>query len=209
MRIRMRSCRVMVATLGGAIFLGGCATLSVTPLQHPKPAAARQPVTLGILAAGERLRESLSDPDDSVVKEASGTLFERVIVLPPEARFKSAEELLASYGTDYVAAINISDVNVNGNLNPYWFVSLPLFFFKPLAPIVTFEATASLESTLRETRSGTVILQKEVSATVTDHFSPMEPQVKVRKLISLGINNAMVGLFGDFQQKIAGLKQKN
>jgi hypothetical protein len=209
MNINMRSCCVILATLGGAVFLSGCATLSVTPLQHPQASAARQPVTLGILASGVRLRESLNDPDQSIVKEASGTLFERVIVLPPEARFKSAEELRASYGADYVATVNISDINVNGNLNPYWFASLPLFFFKPYAPIVTYEATASLESTLRETRSGAVVMQKEVDATVTDHFSPKDPQAKVRGLISRGINNAMVGLMGDFQQKISGLKQKN
>jgi hypothetical protein len=199
----------MILIILGAVMFSGCATLTVTPLQRPQASTALQPVTLGILASGERLSESLKDPDDSVVKVASGTLFERVVILPPEARFKTVEELLTLYSADYVATINISDINVNGNLNPYWFVSLPLFLFKPYAPIVTFEATASLESTLRDTRSGTVIMQKEVSATVTDHFSPMGPQIKVRKLVSRGINNALSGLLVDYQAKISGMKQKN
>jgi hypothetical protein len=176
----------------------------VTPRQPLTPSVARQPATLGVLVSGERLRDALSDPEESVITAASGKLFDRVVILPPEARQKTAGELLTSYGADYVAAINISDVNVDGNLNPYWFASLPLFFFKPFAPIVTFEASASLEGTFRDARTGAIILQKEVSATVTDHFSPRDPQAKVRKLIARGINNAMAGLLGDFQQQVAG-----
>lgn len=189
--------------LAGALLAGGCATLTVTPQQPVTSTAAKQPVSLGIQVAGERLTQALSDPNESAATAASGTLFEKVVLLPKESRVKSPAEIQAAFGTDYILSGTIADVNVSGNLNPIWFISMPILFFKPYAPIVTFEAIVTLECTLRDARSGAVIMQKETSSVVTDYFSPMNPQEKVRKLISRGINNAFVSVLEETQQKIA------
>ncbi|HEY6008663.1 MAG TPA: hypothetical protein VIU40_10110, partial [Geobacteraceae bacterium] len=82
------------------------------------------------------------------------------------------------------------------------FASIPLLFFKPYAPIVTFEAVVTLEATVRDARTGAVVLQREITEVATDHFSPMEPQAKVRKLISRGINNAFVTMLDELRGKL-------
>ncbi len=191
-----------------AMVLTGCATLSVSPEKKLKAVANKQPVTIGVQATGERLREALENPAGSLITTASGSVFEKVIILSPQTRFMTAAEITASDPVDYILTLNLSDINVNGNLNPIWFASFPLFFFKPFAPIVTFEANVTLDSTLRDARSGAIVAKKEISDSVTDHFSPYNPQEKVRKLISLGINNAVVDLFGELPQTIAASKTK-
>jgi hypothetical protein len=191
-----------------AIALSGCATLEVTPQQGLKPAAPKLPVAIGIQASGERLRSALTAVQDPVVVRASGSLFDKVELLPPEARFRQPAEVRSAHGTDYILTVAITDINVHGNLNPYWFLSMPLFFFKPYAPIVTFDATVTLETSLVDARTGTVIMQKEVSENVTDHYSPMDAEDKVRSLITRCINNAFVGLLEEVRSKIANNAQK-
>jgi hypothetical protein len=189
--------------LAGAVLLGGCATLTITPRQQVNAAAVKQPVSVGVQVTGERLTEALSNPEDSATRAATGKLFDKVIVLGKDTRGKSPAELQAAYGTDYILTGNLADISVSGNLNPYWFISFPLLFFKPFTPIVTFEAVVTVEGTLRDARTGAVILQREMSSVATDHYSPINPQEKVRKLIARGINNAFVSLLEEAQQKIA------
>lgn len=202
MRPIVRSLVALVLTGCTAFVLGGCATLAVTPLQTPKPTAVSRPVNLGIQAFGERLRDALSDPTDSVVATTSGKLFDKVVLLPPEARLASPAQVRSTYGADYLLTTNISDVTVDGKLNPIWFATIPILFFKPLAPIVTFEATVTLDATIRDTASGAVLVQRQVSESSTDHYSPIDPQEKVQKLIGRSINNALLTLLEEFQAKL-------
>jgi len=192
--------------LAGSLVLNGCATLDVTPPQPVKRTATKQPVNVGIQAVGERLREALNDPQESAVTATSGVLFNKVALLPNDARSKTPTEIQTAFGSDYVLSSNLTDITVSGNLNPLWFASIPLLFFKPYAPIVTFEATVSLEGTVLDTRTGKVVFQKEMSALVVDHYSPIEPQAKVRKLIGRGINNAFISMLEETQQKVSAKK---
>jgi hypothetical protein len=201
------SCTIVMLFLFMSI--GGCASLKVTSQLTVKPAVPVVPVTVGIQATGDRLREAVSDTDNPVTDKTTETLFYKVKLLPQEARLLQPSEILTSYGVDYLLAVNIGDISVNGNLNPIWFASIPLFFFKPYTPIVTFEAIVTLEATVRDTRTGTVVMHKEITETAMDHFSPMNPQEKVRKLVGRGINNAMILLLQEMQQEIAWQKQKS
>jgi len=195
--------------LPGALLLlvTGCATLDVTPKKALAPAGEKQPVTLGIQATGDRLVEVLDAADGSIVKSASGTLFNKVVLLPKESKFKPAKEIQAAYAVDYILSIGIGDINVSGDLNPYWFASLPLLFFKVYAPIVTFQPGVSLDVTLRDASSGAVLMQKQVMESSSDHYAPNDPSPKVRTLISLTINNAMVSILRDAQQGVAAARQ--
>ena len=185
----------------------GCATLAVTDKKELAPAGAKQEVNLGIQASGDRLREVLKNPEGSVVKSATGTLFDKITLLPPDARFQQPSEVLAAHGTDYILSVGIGDISVMGDLNPLWFVSLPILFFKIYAPIVTFEPTVSLDVTLRDARSGAILIQKQVSETSSDHYSPSNPSEKVRNLISLTINNSLVSILRETQTSIAAARQ--
>jgi hypothetical protein len=202
----MQTARVLVSG-GLLLFLAGCATLKVTDKKELAPAGAKQPVTLGIQATGDRLVEVLDAAEGSIVKAASGQLFDKVVLLPKESRFKQAKEIHSTYAVDYILSIGIGDISVSGDLNPYWFASLPLLFFKVYAPIVTFQPGVSLDVTLRDAASGTLMIQKQVMEASSDHYAPNDPSPKVRKLISMTINNALVSIMRDTQQSVAAARQ--
>lgn len=203
--ITLSRCFMKIALLCLLFAASGCATLNVTDMKALAPAGARQGVNLGIQASGDRLREVLNE--GSVIKRATGTMFDKVTLLPPDTRFQQPADVLAAHGTDYILSIGIGDISVTGDLNPYWFASLPILFFKVYAPIVTFEPTVSLDVTLRDARSGSILIQKQVSESSSDHYSPSNPSEKVRGLISLTINNALVSIMRETQTKIAAARQ--
>jgi len=200
-------CIMKIALLCLLLAASGCATLSVTDRKELTPAGEKQAVNLGIQAAGERLREVINDPAGSVVKSSAGTLFEKVTILPTETRYQQPADVLASHGTDYILSVGLGDINVMGNLNPIWFASLPILFFKIYTPIVTFEPTVTLEVTLRDARSGAMLIQKQVNESSADHYSPYNPSDKVRSLVALTINNALVSILRESQTKIAAARQ--
>lgn len=217
--------------LSGALllFFSGCATLDVTQKKAFDPAGEKQPVTLGIQAtgdgrqdahdtsknpvvigtevAGESLIDALDTSEGSIVKTASGKLFEKVLLLPKESQAMQLKEIKSAYKVDYIMSVVIGDVTVSHNLNPLWFASFPMLFFKMYAPIVTFQPRVSLDVKLRDAATGAVLMQKQVMETSTDHFAPKNPRSEVRKLISLTINNAMVSILRDAQQSIAAARQ--
>lgn len=195
--------------LPGAMLLliAGCATLDVTKKKALEPAGVKQPVTLGVQAAGDRLKETFDSPGDSILKAADGTLFEKVILLPRDSRYLPPQEIKKTYGVDYILSVGISDISVSGELNPLWYPSLLMFVFKVYAPIVTFQPGVSLDVTLRDAASGADLMQKQVMEASSDHYAPKNPGPEVRKLISLTINNALVSILRDSQQSIAAARQ--
>lgn len=197
---------VLFMLLTGSLLLGGCATLKVTPIKEVNTTGAKQQVNIGIQVKGDRLTEALSDPQESAAMLTTGKLFNKVALLPGDSRSKSPAEIQSAFGSDYILSSSLYDISVNGNLNPYFFPSLLMLVFKPYASIVTFEATVSIESSLLEVKSGNVILNKVTSATVTDHFSPVEPHEKVRKLVGRGINNALITVLEESNQKVSARK---
>jgi hypothetical protein len=216
--------------LSGALMLfTGCATLDVTQKKTLATTGEKQPVTLGIQAsgdgrqdahdtsknpavigievAGERLIDALDTSEGSIVKTASGKLFEKVLLLPNESEAMQLNEIKLAYKVDYIMSVVIGDVTVSHNLNPIWFASFPMLFFKMYAPIVTFQPRVTLNVKLRDAATGAVLMQKQVMETSTDHFAPKNPRPDVRKLISLTINNAMVSIMLEAQQSIATARQ--
>lgn len=191
----------------GLLLFTGCATLEVTPRKALAPAGEKQPVTLGVQAAGDRLMESLDSADGSILKAASGQLFDKVILLPRETKFLQPQEIKKNHGVDYILSIGIGDISVSGDLNPLWFASLPILFFKVYAPIVTFQPGVSLDVALRDAATGSVLLHKQVMEASSDHYAPSNPGPAVKKLISLTINNALVGVMREVQQSVAAARQ--
>jgi hypothetical protein len=192
--------------LSGVILLGGCATLDVSPDKILAPATAKQPVVLGIQASGERLQAVLKDADGALATMATGTLFDKVLLLPVESKHQQPAEIATVHGVDYILYVGISDISVSGDLNPIWFFSMPLLVFKPFTPIVTFQPTIVIEASLKDARSGAVIMNKELMESATDHFSPMNPGEKVRGLISRTLRNSLVTAMRDAQSSIAAIR---
>jgi len=198
--------RILLA--GGLLMLfAGCATLEVTPKNLLAPATEKQAVTLGIQASGERLIESLNDPESSLVKISTDKLFDKVVLLPKGSKFMQPKEIQSAHGVDYILSLAIEDISVSGDLNPIWFATLPLFVFKIYTPIVTFQPGVAIDTTLTDARSGAVLIQKQVMETSSDHFAPSDPTPKIRKLIALTINNALVAILRDAQLSIAAARQ--
>lgn len=181
--------------------LAGCATLKVTPLKEVKP-VTKQPVKVGIQVRGERLYDALQNREESAVTAASGKLFENVLLLPGDSLLKDPTDAGMSSGVDYVLTTTISDVSVSGKLNPYWFITMPLLVFKPFTPIVTFESVVTLDHVVREVKSGKDILRKQISAVATDHYSPINPQDKVRGLVGRAMNNDVITALEELHGKI-------
>ena len=218
--------------LPGALLLlvTGCATLDVTQKQGFDSIGEKQPVTLGIQAtgdgrqvahdtsrnpvvigtdiAGESLVDALDTSEGSIVKTASGKLFEKVLLLPKESEAMQLNEIKSAYSADYLLSVVIGDVTVKHNLNPLWFASFPMLFFKMYAPIVTFQPEVSLQVKLSDAVTGVTLMEKQVLETSTDHFAPKNPRPEVRKLISRTINNALVSIMRDAQQSVAAARQE-
>lgn len=201
---KYRSMTTFFATiLSTFMILGGCATLDVTQPHQLKASTAKISAIVAIQAGEEMLQDAFKDQAESIINGASVKLFNKVILLPPEDDNQSPEGISAVYGADYIIKIQLDDLNMNGHLNPIWFASIPMFFFKSYAPIVTFETTATLTGVLFNGRTGAQIAQKKVSSTSTDHFSPRNRQDNVAKLRFRTINNATAILLEDFQAKLA------
>jgi len=220
---------VKILLAGLLLFVTGCATLDVTQKNALDTTGERQPVTLGVQAsgdgrqdvhdtsknpavigievAGESLLDALDKSEDSVIKAASGKLFEKVLLLPKESAAMQLKEIKSAYGADYVLSVVIGDVTVKHNLNPIWFASFPMLFFKMYAPIVTFQPNVTLDVKLRDAATGAVLMEKRVVETSTDHFPPKNPRPEVRRLISLTINNALVSIMRESQQSIAAARK--
>lgn len=208
MQIFKRKLELLI--FGGLLMMSitGCATLAVTDRKALSPATGKQPVTLGIIANGERLVQNLDNRQQSLLAAANGTLFDKVMMLPPAARHQLPAEVLAAHGTDYLLTMGISDISVNGGLNPIWFASFPLLFFKVYAPIVTFQPTVSLDMMLQDARTGAFLAKRQITEVSSDHFSPANPSDKVRGLVDLTINNALVSMLQESQQSIAAARQQ-
>jgi len=193
----------------GLMLLSGCATLDISPDKTLAPATEKQPVTIGIQAYGEMMRSTVEN-SDGVVKTASGTLFDKVILLPTKSKLMLPAEIAAAHGVDYILILGIDDIGVAADLNPIWIASIPLLplnlVVKPFTPIITFQPTISIEATLKDARTGVVILHKEILESRTDHFSPMQAGEKVRGLILRTISNALVTVMKDTQVGIAAAR---
>lgn len=219
------------ALLSGFLLLTfvGCATLDVTQKKTLAPAGEKQPVTLGVQAVGDsqqktvdtpkgtvalgtkasggRLVDALDTSEDSFIKASSGRLFDKVVLLPKESESMEPKEINSAYKVDYILSVGVGGINVSHNLNPIWFASFPMLFFKKYAPIVTFEPKVSLDVKLIDATNGAILMQKQVTETSTDHYAPKDPRPEVRKLISRTINNAMVPIMSEAQQSIAAARQ--
>ena len=173
-----------LTVLAGLIALfSGCATLEVTSKKDLTPVVEKQAVTLGIQALGDRLTDTISDPQSSIIRAASGQLFDKVILLPKEARFKQPQEIMAATGVDYILSLGIGDISVSADLNPIWFASLPLFVFKIYTPIVTFQPGVAIDVTLRDARTGTVLIQSRLWRRVPIITLQQTPGLKSESLL--------------------------
>jgi hypothetical protein len=207
MMMRIGNLLTVVLSCGLMLAVTGCATLEVTERKSLTAAVERQNVNLGLLALGDRLQDTLNGSDSQVIGAASSQLFAKVVMLPKESRLMQPQEMKKAYGVDYVLTVGISDISVSGDLNPIWFPSLLILMFKVYAPIVTFQPGVALDVNLRDAASGNLLLQKQVMESSSDHYAPANPSDKVRKLISLTINNAMVTVMRDTQQSIAAARK--
>ena len=90
-----------------------------------------------------------------------------------------------------------------------FFCALGLFFLSYTGlGISMWPLIVPPEITIWDAAAGKVLQQKQVMEASSDHYAPKDPGQKVRKLISLTINNALVEIMRDTQQTVAAARRK-
>ncbi len=181
----------------------GCDTLAVTEEPAPKLPEKPVPARLGVHVTGEALKKAFSDPDRRNLGLAPGQYFADIRLLPAETRYIAPQDILDQFGADLILQLQITDTKSSGDMNAIFFAAIPLTFFEPLAPIMSYEVTVMLEANLRDAHTGRLIWAKTEPTTATDHFSPIGPEEKMAKLSERGLRNAVVKVFETVKQKLA------
>jgi hypothetical protein len=189
--------------LTSCLVFSGCGTLAVT--EEPSPKLSEKPIQarLGVHVTGEALKRAFSDPDRRNLGLAPGQYFADIRLLPPETRYIAPQDILDQFGADLILQLQVTDTKSSGDMNAIFFAAIPLTFFEPLAPIMSYEVTVMLEASLRDAHTGRLLWAKTEPTTATDHFSPIGPEEKMAKLSERGLRNAVVKVFETLRKELA------
>jgi hypothetical protein len=196
------SCAAVLAVLAlGAS--SGCGTLAVTEEPSPKLPQKPIPARLGVHVSGEALKKVFSDADRRKVGLAAGQYFSDIVLLPPATRYIAPQDIRDQFGVDLILQLQMADTKTSGELNPYFFLAMPMAWFEVLAPIVSYEVTVDLEANLRDARTGKLLWAKTQPTRATNQFSPVAPEQKVAGLAELGLRTAIVKVFEEIRPQLA------
>lgn len=183
--------------------LTGCGTLTVTEEPVPQIPAKPIPARLGVHVTGEALKQAFADPDRRKLGLGPGQYFNDVVLLPPDTRYVAPQDILDQFGTDLILQLQVADTKTSADMNAIFIAAIPLTFAEPLAPIMTYEITVTMEANLRDARTGRLLWAKTGPATASDHFSPIGPEQKIAGLAQRGIHKAIVGVFDTLKQELS------
>lgn len=202
----VRSC-LRFCVIGAAVMAAfGCGTLAVTEEPAPKLPEKPIPARLGVHISGEALKTSFSDPDRRKLGLGPGQYFSDVIILPPETRYIAPQDILDQFGVDLILQLQITDTKTSADMNSIFIAAIPLTFGEPLAPIMTYEITLTMEANLRDARTGRLLWAKTEPTPATDHFSPIGPEEKIAGLARRGLNTAIVRVFESLRHELAAYR---
>lgn len=183
--------------------LGGCGTLTVTEEPVPQMPAKPIPARLGVHVTGEALKQAFADPDRRKLGFGPGQYFNDVVLLPPDTRYIAPQDILDQFGTDLILQLQVTDTKTSADMNAIFLAAIPLTFAEPLAPIMTYEITVTVEANLRDARTGRLLWARTGPTKASDHFSPIGPEEKIAGLARRGIHTAVVGVFETLKQELA------
>ncbi len=197
---RQRRLGLFVCPLIACFLLSGCGTLAVT--EEPIPNLPQKPVPakLGVQMSGEALKKVFSDPDRRQLGLAPGQYFADVILLPPETRYIAPQDIFDQFGVDLILQLQVTDTKTSADMNAIFIAAIPLTFGEPLAPIMSYEITVTMEGNLRDARTGRLLWAKTEPTLATDHFSPIGPEEKIAGLARRGLHSAVVKVFETLKQ---------
>ena len=184
--------------------LAGCGTLAVTEEPTPQIPAKPIPARLGVHITGEALKRAFADPDRRKLGLGPGQYFTDVILLPPETRYIAPQDILDQFGVDLILQLQITDTKSSADMNAIFIAAIPLTFGEPLAPIMSYEITLTMEANLRDARTARLVWAQTEPTRATDHFSPIGPEEKIAGLAQRGLHNAVVKVLETLKQKLAG-----
>lgn len=189
--------------LAAPLLLTACGTLAVTEVAKPTLPSKPIPARLGVHVTGEALKKAFADPDRRKLGLAPGQYFTDVILLPPETRYVAPQDILDQFGVDLILQLQLIDTKSSGDMNAIFIAAIPLTFGEPLAPIMSYEITVTVEANLRDARTGRLLWAKTEPTKATDHFSPIGPEEKMAELAQRGLYNAVVKVFETVKQELA------
>jgi hypothetical protein len=186
------------------IALAGCGTLAVTEEPAPQIPARPIPARLGVHITGEALKKAFADPTRRKLGLGPGQYFTDVVLLPPDTRYIAPQDILDQFGVDLILQLQITDTKSSADMNAIFIAAIPLTFGEPLAPIMSYEVTVTLETNLRDARTARLLWAKTDSTLASDHFSPIGPEEKIAGLAQRGLHNAVVKVFETLKQELTG-----
>ena len=189
--------------MGSGLALAGCGTLTVTEEPVPQIPAKPIPARLGVHITGEALKRAFADPDRRKLGLGPGQYFTDVVLLPPDTRYVAPQDILDQFGTDLILQLQVTDTKTSADMNAIFIAAIPLTFGEPLAPIMSYEITVTMEANLRDARTGRLLWARTGPTTASDHFSPIGPEQKIAGLAQRGIYRAIVGVFDTLKQELA------
>lgn len=185
------------------LLLTACGTLAVTEAAKPALPSKPIPARLGVHVTGEALKKAFADPDRRKLGLAPGQYFVDVVLLPPETRYIAPQDILDQFGVDLILQLQLIDTKSSGDMNAIFIAAIPLTFGEPLAPIMSYEITVTVEANLRDARTGRLVWAKTEPTKATDHFSPIGPEEKMAELAQRGLYNAVVKVLENVKQELA------
>jgi len=191
-----------VLALWSGLALAGCGTLAVTEEPAPKLPGKPIPARLGVHITGDALKRAFADPARRQLGLGPGQYFTDVVLLPPDTRYIAPQDILDQFGVDLILQLQITDTKSSADMNAIFIAAIPLTFGEPLAPIMSYEVTVTLEANLRDARTARLLWAKTESTLASDHFSPIGPEEKIAGLAQRGLHNAVVKVFETLKQEL-------
>lgn len=153
----MKKAKYSLSLLFICVFLHGCMSLETTP-EHTLIAPDRPvPAKVGLQLNSDGIRDLFYSREENMVSKLTGTMFSSVILLPPDTRYSAPQDIYDQYGVDLIMGMKFTEWHSKGGLNPLYVLCVPLTWGCVYAPIGSGERSMSLETTVRDSRTGRLL----------------------------------------------------
>lgn len=196
----MKRLLLMFVTL---MSLTGCLSTHTTPDYPLRSSGQPVPAKLGVMLPGDRLEKLFTSGEENLLAQISGQLFSSAILLPPDSRYSAPQDLHEQYGIDLLVNLEISDIKSFSALNVNMILAAPTTWFTPLFPIATLGQNVTLESDLRDARTGKLISSQKETTSVQDTASVPRFDAIFEELAQRGIRNATALTFERLSKQLA------
>lgn len=178
------SCLILV--LVTSLFLQSCFSMISTDERIPVAPKSPIPAKVGLHLNSDNLKKLFYADGGEFNSKFSGAFFSSVTPLPPDSQYLSPQEIYEQYGMDLVVGMQFTDWKMDGGINPLFALCFPLTWGCMLTPLSTNEITMTIETTVRDTRTGRLLSthsgESFARTTAAPNSYSMEASMEVNKM---------------------------